>query len=182
MRVRFSRPEILFQSAPGCTSTNCVSDAKVQPSTFQKTTRPNTTFQERPVCDHKEKTGASAIEQRREEDCVFNYHSAFLKMGLLERDFQDSMREGDGKRTSRIWKFKMLHFKEAQRHKYSLEALKLQIDIQAMQSPRVAHRMMWNRTVNVTSSVGHVTLKNVISYITIYFSQIVTELHHYKLN
>ncbi|XP_077051742.1 uncharacterized protein LOC143701950 [Siphateles boraxobius] len=94
------------------------------------------------VCDHKDKNGASAVEQHQEEDCVFNYHSAFLKMGLLERDFLDSVREGDGKRTCRLWKFKMLHFKDAQRHKYSLEALKLQFDIQAMQSPRVAHRMM----------------------------------------
>ncbi|KAK7146340.1 hypothetical protein R3I93_013931 [Phoxinus phoxinus] len=107
------------------------------------------------VCDHKDKNGASAVEQHQEEDCVFNYHSAFLKMGLLERDFLDSVREGDGKRTILcLWKFKMLHFKDAQRHKYSLEALKIQFDIQAMQSPRVAHRMMWNRTVNVTGGAG----------------------------
>jgi len=44
------------------------------------------------VCDHKDKNGASAVEQHQEEDCVFNYNSAFLKMGLLERDFLDSVR------------------------------------------------------------------------------------------
>jgi len=44
--------------------------------------------------------------------------------------------------------------KTPQRHTYSLEALKLQFDIQAMLSPRVAHRMMWNRTVNLTGGAG----------------------------
>ncbi|XP_051528311.1 uncharacterized protein LOC127425964 isoform X1 [Myxocyprinus asiaticus] len=105
------------------------------------------------VCDHREKSGVNAVEQHQ-EDYVFNYHSAFLKMGLLEHDFQDSVREGDGKRTCHLGKFKMLHFKEAQRYKYSLEALKLQFDLQALQSPRVGHRMMWNRTVNVTGGAG----------------------------
>lgn len=48
------------------------------------------------VCDQKDKIGASAVEQQREEDFVFNYHSAFLQMGLMERDFQDCER--------RVWK------------------------------------------------------------------------------
>ncbi len=34
----------------------------------------------------------------------------------------------------------------------------------------------------IVCSVGHVTLKKVISYITSYFSQILTELHRYKIN
>ena len=88
-------------------------------------------------------------------DGVFNYHSGFLKVALLERDFQDSIKEGDGQRTCRLWKFKMLHFKQAGRTKYSLEALKLRLDIAAVQSPSVAHRLVWNRTVNVSGIAGH---------------------------
>ncbi len=34
----------------------------------------------------------------------------------------------------------------------------------------------------IVCSVGHVTLKKVISYITSYFSKILTELHRYKRN
>ncbi len=36
------------------------------------------------------------------------------------------------------------------------------------------------RTTGIVGSVGHFTLKKVISYFTSYFSQILTELHHYK--
>ena len=45
-----------------------------------------------------------------------------MKMALLERDFQDAVHEMDGPRLLRLWKFKMLHFKEAGRSKYALEA------------------------------------------------------------
>ena len=45
-------------------------------------------------------------------------------------------------------------FKQAGRTKYALEALKLQLDISAMQSPSVAHRLMWNRTVNFSGMAG----------------------------
>ncbi|KAL7379575.1 hypothetical protein ABVT39_001551 [Epinephelus coioides] len=48
----------------------------------------------------------------------------------------------------------MLHFKEAGCHKYALEALKLQLDLHAVQSPRVAHRLMWNHTVNTAGGEG----------------------------
>ncbi|KAL7381903.1 hypothetical protein ABVT39_013169 [Epinephelus coioides] len=75
-------------------------------------------------------------------DHIFNYHSAFLKVSLLERNFQDSIAEGDRKRTCRLWKFKMLHFRQAGQLKYSLEALKLQLDLQALLAPDVAHRLM----------------------------------------
>ena len=83
-----------------------------------------------------------------ETDGVWNYHSAFLKMALLERDFQDAIKEGDGARICRLWKFKMLYFKKEGRHRYSLEALKLIFDLQALLSPSEAHRVKWNRTVN----------------------------------
>lgn len=88
-------------------------------------------------------------------DGVFNYHSGFLKLALLERDFQDSIKEGDGQRIVRLWKFKMLHFKQAGRNKYSLEALKLLLDIHALQSSSVGHRLMWNRTINAGGGAGN---------------------------
>ena len=49
----------------------------------------------------------------------------------------------------------MLHFKQAGRNKYSLEALKLQLDVHALLSPSVAHRLTWNRTINVCGGAGN---------------------------
>ena len=45
------------------------------------------------------------------EDRIFNYYSNFMKMALLERNFQDTVGEMDGERLYRLWKFKMLHLR-----------------------------------------------------------------------
>ena len=45
------------------------------------------------------------------EDHIFNYYSNFMKMALLERNFQDAVGEMDGERLYRLWKFKMLHLR-----------------------------------------------------------------------
>lgn len=115
-------------------------------SAHQKQTHPSLR-----VIEHDD---GKAEEANINSDTVFNYHSGLLKLSLLERNFQDSVREGDGQRTCRLWKYKMLHFKKAGRHKYALEALKLQFDLQALLSPRDAYRVKWNRTVNTAGGEG----------------------------
>ena len=62
-------------------------------------------------------------EQQYNDDRVFTYSCNFMTMALLERDFQDAVHEMDGPRLLRIWKFKMLHFKDAGRTKYALEEM-----------------------------------------------------------
>ena len=74
-------------------------------------------------------------EQQYNDDHVFNYSCNFMEMSLLERDFQDAVHEMDGPRLLRIWKFKMLHFKDAGRTKYALEAFLFQADQLALLSP-----------------------------------------------
>lgn len=89
----------------------------------------------------------------KDVDGVFVYHTSLVKQALLERDFLDSITEGDGDRTCRLWKFKLLHFKAAGRTKYALEALKLQLDLQTLE-PSVAHRLKWNRFINTSGGMG----------------------------
>ena len=61
---------------------------------------------------------------------------------------------GDGKRTCRLWKFLMLHFKTNGRTKYALEAFNLIAQINALLSPQLAHQLMWNRTCNTKGGQG----------------------------
>ena len=93
-------------------------------------------------------------EQQYNDDHVFNYSCNFMKMALLERNFQDSVCEMDGPRLLRIWKFKMLHFKEAGRTKYALEAFLFQADQLALLSPWDAYRQLWNRTFSLHGGFG----------------------------
>ena len=130
---------------PGCTQTF--------KSTAQKTNHYNKTHLIN-IIDNTGKKKPTTDTSSEDSDGIFFYHSKFLKVALLARNFQDSIYEGDGKRTCRLWKYKMLNFRKAGRTKYSLEALKLQLDLLAVLEPADAHRLMWNRTVNTKGGLG----------------------------
>ena len=66
---------------------------------------------------------ASTGRAGAEEDCIFNYASALMKMALLKRNFDDAIREMDGPRIFLCWKYMMLYFRESRKHKYALEGL-----------------------------------------------------------
>lgn len=59
------------------------------------------------------------------EDGVFNYSHNIAKTGLLFKDFQDAIKEGDGARAEYLWKFMMLLFKVVGKTKYALAAARL---------------------------------------------------------
>lgn len=75
--------------------------------------------------------------------------------GLLYMNFTDAVAEGDGDRIIRCWKFLLLHFfSDSRSTKYAVEALYLQLQQQALLSPRQAYRQRWNRGVNNHNGSG----------------------------
>ena len=76
-------------------------------------------------------------------------------MALIEKDFKDATREMDGQRLFRLWKMKMLYFKNSGRSKYALEGLYFQADQYALLSPQEAHRQIWNRGFNTKGGQGN---------------------------
>lgn len=90
----------------------------------------------------------------KDGDGVFNYSHNILKTGLLLRDFQDAIKEGDGSRLERLWKFMMLLYKVSGKTKYALAAIRLHAQLNALLSPREAHSMRWNRTINLKGGIG----------------------------
>ena len=62
--------------------------------------------------------------------------------------------EGDGGRVMQCWKLYMPHFIAAGHTKYALDALKLQMQVNATLSPNLAHQVMWNRFVNTRGGLG----------------------------
>mgnify|MGYP000279563136 CR=1 FL=1 len=59
------------------------------------------------------------------EDGIFNYLHNILKSGLLLRDFQDAIKEGDDARIECIWKFLTLLIKVCGKTNYTLGAIRL---------------------------------------------------------
>ena len=82
------------------------------------------------------------------QDHIYNYASVRLSLGMLIMNFNDAVKEGDGERLVRCWKFMLLIFKAHGHTKYSLAALQLLAYTKALLSPQQAHSMIWNRTVN----------------------------------
>lgn len=104
--------------------------------------------------DHPEPT-STLIPQSEQLDDMFNYQCSLMDHGLLYMNFTDAIAEGDVDRIMRCWKFLLLHFYSDQGStKYAVEALYLQLQQQALLSPRQAYRQRWNRSVNNRGRCG----------------------------
>ena len=88
-------------------------------------------------------------------DDVSSYTSRLLGMGLMAWDIEDAIREGDGARIIRLWKFLLVTFKQAGRTKYSIEALQLLWDVTIALTEKQSHELIWNRTCNTRGGAGH---------------------------
>ena len=93
-------------------------------------------------------------DEETESDGVYNYARVLCHYGALIMEFRDAWAEGDGERVIRCWKLFMPHFKCFGHTKYSLEALRIQMQVNATLSPNLAHQVMWNRFVNVRGGLG----------------------------
>lgn len=88
------------------------------------------------------------------EDYVYNYACVRLSLGMLILNFNDAVKEGDGARIVRCWKYMLLLFKGHGHNKYALAALQLIAFTQAILPPEKAHSLIWNRTVNNKGGAG----------------------------
>ena len=79
--------------------------------------------------DHSYAAVAPSVE---EPDTAFLYVKNLVTLSLMERNFQDAVKEMDGNRVFRIWKIKMLYFKAHQRQKYALASLRYTADQNAL--------------------------------------------------
>lgn len=92
----------------------------------------------------------SRPEEMKSKDDVFDYNCALLTDGYLFFNFLDAIKEGDGDRLIRQYKYFMLHCKADGTHstKYALECLYQLFLVYALLTPRDSVRFVWNRSVN----------------------------------
>ena len=67
-----------------------------------------------------------------DKDHVHNYTRVLCHYGTLLMEFMDAWAEGDGVRVVRCWKLFLPHFKATGRTKYSIQALRLQLQVTVM--------------------------------------------------
>ena len=86
---------------------------------------------------------------------VFDYTNEVISLGLLFLELKDGVREGDGDRVLRVWKYLMLIFKSTGRRNYAIEALTLLTQFHFTLPPNLAQQVKWSRFVNVAGLPGH---------------------------
>ena len=87
-------------------------------------------------------------------DRKYSYAFDLLSNGLILLDFIDAVREGDGKRIIRVWRFLMLVFKATNCYNYAIQAFTLLMQDMHLFSPWMKAQLEWNRTVNVHGRRG----------------------------
>lgn len=98
----------------------------------------------------------SPPKETKEGDDAFNYNCSLLTESFLFFNFLDAVKEGDGARILRQYKYFMLYCKADGAHstKYALECLYQFFLVYALLSPRDSERFTWNRSVNNTGRKG----------------------------
>ena len=87
-------------------------------------------------------------------DNVHEYGKQLLSIGCFYIEFSDAIKEGDGDRVLRCWKYLLLIFKNSGRKNYSIEALNLLCQYFYSLTPRQSLELIWSRFVNVHGLPG----------------------------
>lgn len=94
--------------------------------------------------------------QEHECDDMYNYQCSFLEYAMIIMNFFDAIKEGDGKRVIRCWKFQLPYLKnDSGSPKYALESLNIFLQIHGLLSAQDSHSLIWNRFHCNKSGRGH---------------------------
>ena len=88
-------------------------------------------------------------------DSVQEYAKETLSLGLLLLEFKDGIREGDGNRVLRCWKYFLLFFRATKHKNYCTEAFNIQMQYYYILPKRYAEKMLWGRFINSEGGPGH---------------------------
>ena len=97
--------------------------------------------------------GKKTVDRGSHADGVFAYASETLTLSLLNAEFEDAIKEGDGERVVRCWRFFLLIFKSSKRTKYSLIAVKLLVSTRVLPH-RLREQLIWSLFVNTKGKAG----------------------------
>ena len=88
-------------------------------------------------------------------DKVRLYGTQLLSLGCFYLEYSDAIKEGDGIRVLRCWRYLLPMFISSRHKNYAAEALNLLLQHNYVLSPRGAHKLIWCRFINVSGQPGH---------------------------
>lgn len=88
------------------------------------------------------------------DDKVFLYSKYLLSLGFFYCEYCDAIREGDGSRVLRCWRYMLPMFISSGRRNYAVESMHLLMQHDYLLSPREAAELVWSRFVNVHGCPG----------------------------
>ena len=96
----------------------------------------------------------NSFDDSSTDDGVLLYAKRLLALGCFYLEYSDGIREGDGDRVLRCWRYMLPMFQSSGRKNYALESLNLLFQHDFSLSPRQAAELVWSRFVNVRGLPG----------------------------
>ena len=93
-------------------------------------------------------------EKVSRSDKVHLYASQLMALLLFWHSFNDAVREGDGDRVIRYWKFLLVIFRAKGHRNYCKEAIIMLSQYHILLSPRKAAQLKWSRFINTKGRRG----------------------------
>lgn len=87
-------------------------------------------------------------------DGVYVYATELLTLSLMWHGFHDALREGDGIRIIRYWRFLLVLFKCTNHRNYAKEAVQLLVQFHYTFSERQKAELLWSRCINTCGFAG----------------------------
>ena len=87
-------------------------------------------------------------------DKVLQYAKQLLSMGSIHAEFADAIRERDGDRVLRCWRYLMVIYHNSSRNNYAKEAVLLLHQYHHELSDQLCERLLYSRFVNVKGQEG----------------------------
>lgn len=85
---------------------------------------------------------------------MFEYSQKLLGFGCFYLELCDAIKEGDGQRLLRCWRYLLPIFKSSNRRNYSVEVLNMLCQYEYDLPPRQAQELIWSRFVSTHNAPG----------------------------
>lgn len=102
------------------------------------------------ACDFHNPTAVAA----NSKDRVNLYAKLLLSIGLIYWEYCYAIKEGDGLRVLRCWRYMLPMFISCRRRNYAIESMQILLQVDYLLSPREAAELVWSRFVNVRGCPG----------------------------